>query len=316
MNEPDLSRLRAFATLAETLNFRRAAACLKVSPSALTHSIRSLEDQLGARLFNRTTRSVSLSDSGHRLFERIGPALGSIHDALLEIGGEREQPSGCLRIYATNLAAATVIAPIWKQYRDLCPDVNLEVTVGEASIDFVAAGFDAAIWSSHRLPAQDLIRAKVSNPIRVAVVGAPAYFCGRSRPQTPDDLRQHECVRYSRGSDPAPVPWHFVKKNKWKKINVQGKAAINDHIINVQCALTGLGIAYTFEPYVARMIADGSLVRILEDWSPIMESLFLYYSSHRLVPASLRGFIDLISEQRQTNLFAEEVPAFGSMGVL
>src|SRR5258706_8623230 len=208
MDRGDLADLTAFVAVADHLSFRRAASRLGVTPSALSHSMRQLEERLGMRLLNRTTRSVSVTDAGLRLLERLRPAMSQIADALEGVNQERQRPMGRLRIYAVHVAAWAVITPIWGRFLSTYPEVHLELALGEAPIDIVAKGFDAGIGPRDRVPA-DMIAVRVMGPMKIAVVGAPTYFARQRPPRTPDDLARHSCVQYRRaaaGRISRPVP--------------------------------------------------------------------------------------------------------------
>jgi DNA-binding transcriptional LysR family regulator len=297
MDRGDLADLTAFVAVADQLSFRGAASRLGVTPSALSHSMRQLEERLGMRLLNRTTRSVSVTDAGLRLLERLRPAVSEIAGALEDLNQERQRPVGRLRICAIHLAASAVIAPIWKRFLSTYPDVHLEVAVGEAVIDIVAKGFDAGIGPRDRVPA-DMIAVRVTGPMKIAVVGAPTYFARRRPPRTPDDLARHSCVEYRREADGEVLMWLFERNRKSRRISVDGRVMVNDADLAVRAAVDGLGIAYTGEALAEPFLRSGQLVRVLEDWSPSFEGLFLYYPGHRQVPAALRAFIDMIRTAR------------------
>ena len=297
MNRSDLADLTAFVAVADQLSFRRAASRLGVTPSALSHSMRQLEERLGMRLLNRTTRSVSVTDAGLRLLERLRPAISEIGGALEDLNQERQRPVGRLRIYAIHLAASAVIAPIWKRFLSTYPDVHLELAVGEAPIDIVAKGFDAGIGPRDRVPA-DMIAVRVMGPMKIAVVGAPTYFARRRPPRTPDDLARHICVQFRRAADGDVLVWPFERNRKSRRISVDGRVMVNDADLAVRAAVDGLGIAYTGEALSEPFLRSGQLVRVLEDWSPSFEGLFLYYPGHRQVPATLRALIDMIRTAR------------------
>src|SRR6201987_4845889 len=200
MNRGGLADLTAFVAVADHLSFRRAASRLGVTPSALSHSMRQLEERLGMRLLNRTTRSVSVTDAGLRLLERLRPAISEIGGALEDLNQERQRPVGRLRIYAIHLAASAVIAPIWKRFLSTYPDVHLELAVGQATIDIVAKGFDAGIGPRDRGPA-DMIAVRATGPVKTAVDGAATYF-GKRRPQrTRDYLARHSCVQFRQAAE-------------------------------------------------------------------------------------------------------------------
>jgi DNA-binding transcriptional LysR family regulator len=293
MDRGDLADLTAFVAVADLLSFRAAASRLGVTPSALSHSMRQLEERLGVRLLNRTTRSVSMTDAGHRLLERLRPAVDQIAGALEDLNKGRERPLGRLRIYANHVAASAVIAPIWWRFLSTYPEVHLEVAVGMAPIDIVAKGFDAGIGPRDRVPA-DMIAVRVMGPMKVVVVGAPAYFARRRPPRTPDDLARHSCVQYRLAADGDVLAWAFERNRKSRRIAVDGQVIVNDPNLAVRAALDGLGIAYTIEALAEPFLRSGQLVRVLEDWSPLIEGLFLYYPGRRHVPAALRALIDMI----------------------
>jgi DNA-binding transcriptional LysR family regulator len=297
MNRGDLADLNAFVAVADQRSFRAAASRLDVTPSALSHSMRQLEGRLGVRLLHRTTRSVSVTDAGLRLLERLRPAISEIAGALEDLNQERQRPVGRLRIYAIQLAAAAVIAPIWGRFLSTYPEVHLELAVGGAPIDIVAKGFDAGIGPRDRVPA-DMIAVRVMGPMKIAVVGAPTYFARQRPPRTPDDLARHSCVQYRREVDGDVFAWPFERNRKSRRISVNGRVMVNNTDLAVRAAVDGLGIAYTLESLAEPFLRSGQLVRVLEDWSPSFEGLFLYYPGHRQVPATLRALIDMIRTAR------------------
>jgi DNA-binding transcriptional LysR family regulator len=297
MDRSDLGNLTAFVAVADQRSFRAAASQLGVTPSALSHSMRQLEERLGVRLLHRTTRSVSATDAGLRLLDRLRPAMSQISDALENLNQERQRPLGRLRIYAVHLAGAAVFAPIWGRFLSTYPEVQLEIALAEAPIDIVAKGFDAGIVPRDRVPT-DMIAVRVTGSMKIAVVGAPAYFARRRRPRTPADLSRHSCVQYRRAADGNVFIWPFERNRKTHKISVDGPVMVDDPELAVRAAVDGLGIAYTIEALAEPFLRSGQLVRILEDWSPSIEGLFLYYPGHRQVPATLRALIDMIRTAR------------------
>jgi DNA-binding transcriptional LysR family regulator len=296
MRRADLADLTAFMAVADNLSFRAAASRLGVTPSALSHTMRQFEVRLGFRLLNRTTRSVSLTDAGLRLLDRLGPAVEQISRGLEDLKGEQGHPFGCLRLYVTHLAGAAVIAPVWAHFLSTFPDVRLEVHTAEAPVDIVAKGFDAGIgpkdWA-----AADMIAVRVTGPMRVAVVGAPAYFAQRRPPRMPDDLAGHSCVQYRRAAG-SVFEWPFERDGKSLRISLDGRVMVNDTDMAVRAAVDGLGIAYTIEALADRFLRSGQLIRVLEDWSPFSEGLFLYYPGQRQVPVVLRALIDTLRAAR------------------
>ena len=293
----DLANLNAFVAVADHRSFRAAASQLGVTPSALSHSMRQLEERLGVRLLNRTTRSVSLTDAGRRLLDRLRPALDQIAGALENLNRERQRPMGRLRIYAVHIAAAGVLAPISARFLSTYPEIHLEVAVGEAPIDIVAKGFDAGIGPRDRVPV-DMIAVRVMGPMKIAVVGAPSYFAQRRPPRTPDDLAHHTCIQYRRAVDGAVFVWPFERNRKSRRISVNGRLMVNDPDLAIRAAVDGLGIAYMIEASAEPFLRSGQLIRVLEDWSPSFEGLYLYYPGRRQVPATLRALIDMIRTVR------------------
>jgi DNA-binding transcriptional LysR family regulator len=297
MDRSDLANLTAFVAVADQRSFRAAAAQLGVTPSALSHSMRQLEERLGVRLLHRTTRSVSATDAGMRLLEQLRPSIDQIAGALENLNRERERPLGRLRIYASHFAAAAVVAPVWARFLSTYPEIHLELQVGEAPIDIVAKGFDAGIGTQDRATT-DMIVVRVTGPLKVAVVGAPSYFARRHAPRTPDDLARHSCVQYRRGADGAVFEWPFERNGKAQNTSVDGRLMVGVPDLAVRAAVDGLGIACTVEAYAEPFLRSGQLVRVLEDWSPTVEGLFLYYPGRRQVPAALRALIDLFRAAR------------------
>ncbi len=297
MDRGDLANLTAFVAVADQRSFRAAASRLGVTPSALSHSMRQLEERLEVRLLHRTTRSVSLTDAGMRLLERLRPAISEIAGALDDLNQDRQRPLGRLRIYAAYVAAAAVVAPIWGRFLSTYPEVHLELAVGDVPIDIVAKGFDAGIGPRERASA-DMIAVRVMGPMKIAVVGAPTYFAKRRPPRTPEDLARHSCVQLRRAGDGAVLAWPLERNRKSRRISVEGRVMVNNGDLAVRAAVDGLGIAYTLEALAEPFLRSGQLVRILEEWSPSFEGLFLYYPGHRQVPATLRALIDMIRTGR------------------
>ena len=299
MSRGNLGDLAAFVVIADNLSFRAAAARLGVTPSALSHTMRQLEERIGVRLLHRTTRSVSPTDAGLRLLERLRPAIEQIDGALENLNEERQRPFGRLRIYAGHLAAAAVIAPIWGRFLSTYPDVHLELRVDDTPADIVAMGFDAGIGTQDRAAA-DMIAIRVMGPMKVAVVGAPAYFARKRPPRTPDDLARHSCVQYRRAADGALYEWSFKRNGTVQNLPVEGRVIVNYADMALRAAVDGLGIAYTLEAMAELFLRSGQLIRVLEDYSPSVEGLFLYYPGHRQIPAALRALIDMIRDTRRS----------------
>jgi DNA-binding transcriptional LysR family regulator len=295
MRRGDLADLTAFVAVADRLSFRAASERLGVTPSALSHTIRQLEERLGARLLQRTTRSVSLTDAGRRLLERLRPAMDQIAGALDDLNHTQRAPSGRLRVYATSMAAATVVAPMWTRFLMSYPEVQLELEVGYAALDIVAKGFDAGVGPEGHAAA-DMVAVRVSGPMKVAVVGAPSYFARRPAPRTPEDLRSHSCIPVQHGTDRSGTKWDFECEAAVQRIGVEGQAIVNCPELAVRAAADGLGIAYVPYALAAPLLRSGHLIRVLEKWSPPTESLFLRHAGHRQISPALRAFIDMLRE--------------------
>jgi DNA-binding transcriptional LysR family regulator len=301
MNRGDLGNLTTFLAIADHLSFRAAAAQLGVTSSALSHSVRQLEERLGARLLHRTTRSVSLTDSGVRLLERLRPGMDQISGALEELKEERRRPSGRLRIYTQYWTATTVVAPIWQRFLSSYPDVHLELCVeSSAEVDIVAGGFDAGLAVRENVPAE-MIAVRVTSPMQAAVVASPGYLAKHPLPRTPDDLADHQCIQYRLGRDGEIFRWRFERKSSKKMVSVRGSVTVNNPETAIRAALDGLGIVYLIDPLVEPYLESGQLVRVLESWLPCMEGVYLYYHGRRQPPAALRAFIDMVRAPRESS---------------
>ena len=301
MNRGDLNDLNTFLAIADHLSFRAAAAQLGVTSSALSHSIRQLEERLGVRLLHRTTRSVSLTDSGLRLLERLRPGMDQISDALEELKEERHRPSGRLRIYTQHWAAATVIAPMWQRFLSDYPEVHLELCVESGPmIDIVAGGLDAGLAVRERVPAE-MIAVRVTGPMEAAIVASPDYFTRHPAPRTPDDLASHQCVLHRIGRDGEIFRWRFERNGNKKVISARGNITVNNAETAIRAALDGLGIVYMLDALAEPFLRGGQLVRVLEPWSPSIEGVYLYYQSRRQPSAALRAFIDMVRAPKETS---------------
>jgi DNA-binding transcriptional LysR family regulator len=295
MHRGDLADLTAFAAVVDERSFRAAAARVGVTPSALSHTVRQLEERLGIRLLHRTTHAVAPTDAGQRLLDRLRPAIAEIAGALEDLDRERLRPFGRLRIHASAGAAAIAIAPVWDCFVASYPDVQLELEVDDAPVDIVSKGFDAAITIRERAAA-DMIAVRVTGPVKVAVVGAPAYFARRPAPCTPDDLALHDCIQYRWGD--SIYAWPFQRDSKSQRISVRGSVTVNSPSLAVRAAVDGMGIAYAVDVQAKSFVESGELTRVLEDWLPPYEGYFLYYPGRRQVPTALRALIDMIRARR------------------
>lgn len=299
MSLNNLAELQAFAAVARLRSFRRAAGELGVSPSALSHALRGLEERLGVRLLNRSTRSVAPTEAGTRLLAQLAPALQGIADALDQVNAFRQTPLGTLRINAPRIACQFVLGPLVTRFLAAHPGMRVELVADDAFVDIVAAGYDAGVRFGESLQ-QDMVAVPIGPPQRFVVVASPAYLAARGTPRCPRELTQHTCIRI-RFPGAGEYRWQFARGGERVEIEVDGPLAANDMFMTTEAAEAGLGLAFVASQYVAAALAAGRLVTVLDDWRPAETGFFLYYPSHRLVPAGLRAFIDFAREIYPTN---------------
>jgi DNA-binding transcriptional LysR family regulator len=295
MDAAEIADLMVLAAVAERQSFRGAALALGVSPSAVSHRIRALEERLGVRVLHRTTRSVAPTAAGERLLARLRPAFAAIETAIEEVGAERHVPAGPLRLNAPHLIVDLVLAPMIRPFLDAYPDIRLEIAGNDGLIDIVAAGFDAGIRFGERLQ-RDMAAVALGPAQRDAIVASPAYFAQRPPPSTPHDLRAHACIRF-RFASGALYLWAFERDGESIAIDVEGPLTLDNPHAVLRAALDGVGIATTLESLARPLVAEGRLVRVLADWCAPYPGLFLYYPSNRRVPPALRAFIDFARRQ-------------------
>jgi DNA-binding transcriptional LysR family regulator len=307
MKKAALVELNAVVAVSAHRNFRRAAAELGMSPSALSHAIAALEQRMSVRLFNRTTRSVSLTQAGEHFLARVRPALREISAAMEAVDELRDSPTGTLRINTSEGAAEMVMTPIVIDFLKRYEDMKVELVTEGRLIDIVAEGFDAGIRLAESVP-QDMIAVPCSPPLRFAVVGSPSYFATRAKPLSPADLAAHNCIR-TRFPSGAIYKWEFEKRGEEVEIDVAGSLTLDSHHLIREAAVQGVGLAWTSEFAVAPDIAAGRLIRVLEDWTPAYAGLCLYYPGHRHVPARLRAFIEVALEARARHVSTRKYPA-------
>jgi DNA-binding transcriptional LysR family regulator len=297
MSDLDLRDLDAFVAIARTKNFRRAALHQDVSVSSLSQRLRGLEERLGVRLFNRTTRSVALTEAGELLLSRVGPAMHAVNGAFDEVRGLRGVPSGRLRINAPPPAIDLVLAPMAAPFLKQYPQIELEIVGDSSFVDIVAGGFDAGVRYGEHLE-QDMIAVSLGPPQRYAVVASPQYVAQHGRPKHPRDLLDHVGIRIRFGSGSTP-DWEFEKAGRVVKVSPRGKLVANYPGLARQAALDGVGFWPTFEGYVQDEIKSGALVRVLEDWCEPFPGPFLYYPSRRQPPPALGAFVAFVAEWRK-----------------
>lgn len=294
MHKSGLVELEAVAAVARRGNFRVAAEELGMSSSALSHAVAGLEARLGVRLFNRTTRSVSLSAAGEQFVETIAPALSEIRRAMEGVNTHRAKPMGTLRINSSVAAARQILTPIVLEYVRRYPDMSVDIVTEAMLVDIVGGGFDAGIRLADSVPG-DMIAIPLGASLNFAVVGSPDYFKERPRPARPGDLMAHRCIR-ARWPSGALYRWEFERKGESFTLDVPGSLILDESTLMLEAALAGAGLAYLSEWAVKSDIAAGRLIQVLADWTPAVPGPSLYYPGRRLVPAGLRAFIDLIRE--------------------
>lgn len=297
MSSIDLRDLEAFLAVARTRNFRRAAQDQQVSASSLSQRLRDMEERLGVRLMNRTTRSVALTEAGELLLSRVGPAMDNVGTALAEVRGLRGVPSGRLRINAPPPAIDLVLAPMLGPFLQACPQVELEIVGQSGFIDIVDAGYDAGVRYGEHLE-QDMVAISLAPPQRYALVASPDYLARHGRPKHPRDLLGHACIRI-RFSSGALLDWEFEKAGRAVKLSPPAKLVVNHPGPAMRAACAGVGFWLTFSDYVREAIASGALVSVLDDWCSPFPGPFLYYPSRRQPPPALAAFVAFAAEWRK-----------------
>jgi DNA-binding transcriptional LysR family regulator len=280
MPRPDLNDLLAFVAVARERSFTRAAAKLGVSQSALSHTIRGLEERLGLRLLTRTTRSVSPTQAGERLLHTVGPRFEEIEAELEALSELRDKPAGTIRITAIDYAADTVLWPKLAKFLPAYPDIKVEITVDYTLTDIVAQRYDAGVREGEQV-AKDMIAVRIGPDMRMAVVGSPTYFSGHQEPRTPQDLVAHNCINLRLPTHGGLYAWEFEKGKRELKVRVDGQLVFNTSAQMLNAALAGFGLAYVPEGLAQPHIAKRRLRRVLEDWCPSYPGYHLYYPSRR-----------------------------------
>jgi len=301
MRAPRFAKLTAFVAVAEHASFTRAAAQLGISNPSLSHAIRSLEDQLGVRLLNRTTRSVALTDAGAELLAHLNPALESFDKALDIVNAFRTRPAGTLRVAVHPAAAVTIIPSRIARFSAENPDIRLEICVERERRDIVRDCFDAGIQVGSGV-AQDMIAVPIGSPFRFLTVAAPGYLARKPPPSNPGDLNQHNCIRYSWSGQNVDLRWRFRKGEEQVDLEVRGSLAVNDADLAMRAALEGMGIVQLPEVAVAPYVAEGRLVSLLADWCSQSTEFALFYPGRRLVPLKLRALIDFFRSESKNSL--------------
>lgn len=297
MRGSEFAELKAFVAIVDRVSFVRAADYLGLSASALSQTLRQLETRLGVRLLNRTTRSVSPTEAGQRLYERIAPMLREMDDAVAQAVGATARTAGTLRINTLSMAAKKVIAPRLGRFHQAYPDVVLDIVVDDSLSDIVSDRFDAGIRVGGRLQ-KDMIAVRLTPDVKLLAVAAPEYLAQHGEPKTPADLHHHACINWRFPGSGKVAGWNFKHKTNPIEAMVNGPVISNHQDIVVAAALQGLGIFYAYnDDGIAEAIESGRLKRILVDWSVTVPGLYLYYSNRRHILPSLRAFIDCLLDR-------------------
>lgn len=287
--------LAAFAAVARHKSFRKAGEERGVTASAVSHAVLNLEDRIGIRLLNRTTRSVSLTEAGELLISHLDPALGEMAAALDALNRYRDTPFGKVRINVPNSIGPFVIGRIIGPLLKENPNLQLEINATDRLVDIVEEGFDAGIRFGERVT-EGMIALRIKPRIRLVVVGSPAYFETRPKPATPHELKRHLCIQNMFPSG-ARYAWEFEKDGQTGSFQPIGPLSLDDHELMMQAALGGVGLAYIWEPRVEKAIAGGELIQVLDDWCQPEEPLYLYYPSRRHMSAGFRAVIDAMKAE-------------------
>jgi DNA-binding transcriptional LysR family regulator len=296
MRGTQFAELSAFVAVAEQRSFTKAAKQLGISRPSISEMVRSLEERLGVRLLNRTTRSVALTEAGERLLAEAEPILDAIDKAVDHMNALRDKPKGTLRLNMHRGVAVLMVGPLLTQFLAKYPDLKIEIFGDETDSDIVIGRFDAGIRRGDRI-AKDMIAVRLLEEQRIAVVASPAYLARHQPPATPQDLLSHNCIRLRVGDwNGSIMQWDFEKDGRKFEVAVDGSLILNDWFLILNAVLDGLGVGYFPEILVSSHIANGSLLRILDDWSGRFPGVYLFYPSRRQMPGPLRVFVDFMRE--------------------
>ena len=297
MSRENFNDLLAFLAVARERSFTRAAAKLGVSQSSLSHTVRELEARLGIRLLTRTTRSVSPTEAGERLLQSVAPRFEEIEAELEALTELREKPAGTIRITATDYAADTLLWPALRKFLPEYPDIRVEIIVDYGMTDIVAERFDAGVRLGEQL-ANNMLAVRIGPDMRMAVVGAPNYFKGRSLPETPYDLNVHNCINLRLPTYGGLYAWEFEKDHRELRIRVEGQLTFNGTGQIINAALDGFGLAYVPEELTQSLIAEGRLRRVLEDWCPPFPGYYMYYPNRRSLSPAFSLLVETLRYRR------------------
>lgn len=292
MRANELGELAAFIAVAEEKSFRKAGARLNLTASTLSHSLRALEERLGVRLLNRTTRRVSPTEAGYALLADVAPAFSAISGAVEKVNAFREMPQGTVRINTPRIAAELVFLPQLHTFCQQFPDITLELATNDGFVDIISEGFDAGVRIRGDVQ-QDMSAVRLTADFHSAVYGSQAYFARHPLPQTPADLKNHACIGRREITGGSLYRWEFENDGRQMAVPVSGPLVVDSVIMMTRLALEGIGLIYTAQsPEHNALVASGKLIRVLEDWSFTFPGFFLYYPGHRQLPAALKAVTD------------------------
>jgi len=292
----DFNQLRAFVTVAESLNFTRAAGVFGVSTSALSQLVRALEERLAMRLLNRTTRSVALTAAGRELYDRVVPAITLLDAAFARASTRTDEPAGVVRVHCFRRGADLFVAPMIRKFTDAYPSVVLDVTLDDEAVDVVSAGFDAAIRVGEVIE-RDMVAIRLGPDMRQIVVASPEYLSRHGAPATPRDVRNHACIRWRWDGHATAEPWEFTEDGRSFRVVVDGPLIVNSREIEQQAAVDGVGLAMLVEDRITPLLAQGKLVALLEQWSTSFAGYYLCFPEQRLMSPALEAFVTYLNSK-------------------
>lgn len=290
----DLSGLRELLLVAEKRSFTGAAAELRVTASAVSQSVRALEERAGVRLLQRTTRSVGLTEAGARFIARLKPALDGVYEAFGALDELRDRPAGVLRLSVPRLGYQQVLAPRMHAFLSKYPEIRVDVAVDDGFVDIVKQGYDAGIRIGEMID-REMIGVRLSGELRAAIVASSAYFAARGKPKHPRDLHAHDCINYRGRTTGVVYRWEFTENGKDLVVAVEGRVLLNDGELMLEAALAGLGVAYVMDCAARPLLVEKRLVRVLEPFCQPFPGFFLYYPSRAQMAPKLRAFVDFFS---------------------
>lgn len=285
--------LTGFVLVARERSFRRASAILSVTPSALSHAVRSLEQRVGVRLLHRTTRQVGMTEAGQVFYSQVEPALQAIGVAIDSVNAFRDHPCGQVRINVPYLAAEMVLARRFGDFTRTYPDIRLEMAINDHFVDIVKEGYDAGIRLGDSV-GKEMVAVRVTPDLRSAIVASPAYWAAHPAPRTPKDLMQHRCISFRAGSSGTLYPWEFEKDGKTFALQLDGPLVLDNNDMMIAAALDGVGVAPIVESTIEKELREGSLIQVLPEWSPRFPGFFMYYPGRRQNSSALRALVDFL----------------------